>query len=448
MLISGPSGSGKSTLLLIMAGIIPDLIPGALDGRIDRNSGRLGIVLQNPEAQMVAPTVEEELAFGLENLGIPPEEMKKRIDTVLQQMDIVHLKHRLTGQLSGGERQKVSLASALTLEPTLLLLDEPTSYLDPQATRSFFAILKKMKSNLTVIIVEHKLEYVENLCDRFFELDEQGSLNNDYSLKYLFASCIKPAVDLNIPAAALEEKEVLKTEKLSHSYRDEACALKENTFALKQGETLAVMGPNGSGKTTLLEKLSKILPVEQSTLWLNGRDLSSLNAEQIYSQLMLLPQNPEHMFLTESVKEELNLSSSSIEAAAGQFRLENLLSQNPYSLSEGEKRRLTLACAFLDDRKIILLDEPTYSLDCSAFEALIQALKLLKENGASILMATHSPELAFLTADRFIILNEGKIAFIGTKEEMLAQEDEFIKYFIPYWERGKCRGLMNMYYPE
>ena len=447
VLLLGPSGCGKSTLLLILAGIIPEVIPGTLSGKIGRKTSRIALVLQNPEAQMIAPTVEEEIAFGLENQGIDPETIRERVQEILERFGIAHLREKPPSLISGGERQKVSLASVVAMKPDVLLLDEPTAYLDPESTQSFFQLLSELDCGLSVIIVEHKLEHVYPFMDRFYILDEQGRPAGEGSRDRFERASVLPwklhglAESHNGPGDTVREKpQIIRTEGLCHSYVNDEKVLQDISMELLAGETVTIMGPNGAGKTTLMEKMASLLPSSKSSIWLKGTDITSLSAQRVFSQLLLLPQNPEHFFLRESVEDELELvpHHPAINKVSERILLNGLLEQNPYRLSEGEKRRLTLACAFLDDRGILLMDEPAYGLDYSAYEALVHAVRELKRKGVSILMATHSPELAFLVSDRILILERGKLTFSGKPEEMLKQGEIPSSLYLPVWERIPC----------
>jgi energy-coupling factor transporter ATP-binding protein EcfA2 len=360
VLLLGPSGCGKSTLLLILAGIIPDIIPGAVSGRIGKETSKIGLVLQNPEAQMIAPTVEEEIAFGLENQGSAPEKIRGRMNEILKEFGISHLRKKPPALISGGERQKVSLASVLAMDPDILLLDEPTAYLDPESTDSFFQLLSRFNSELSIIIVEHKLEHVYRFMDRYYVLDQAGRISSEGSKDQFDRASFLPWKLHWLSESGRSSRQtkkhghpVIRTEELSHSYEPDKEVLQGVSLSLLRGETVTIMGPNGAGKTTLLEKITALLPSSDRSIWLCGRDMNALRAENILSQLMLLPQNPEHFFLRESVKDELTLVSdhADLDLVSERFQLNGLLCQNPYRLSEGEKRRLTLACAFIDDKK-------------------------------------------------------------------------------------------------
>lgn len=473
LLLTGPSGAGKSTLLSIIGGLIPRWVSGIVSGSVERATDSVAMVFQNPEAQMVAPTVEEEIGFGIENQGIERHEMRSRIREVASRFHIQELLPRSPSELSGGERQKVAFAAAFAMKPEILLLDEPTSYLDPTSTAEFLSLLDEIRGDITVILVEHKLDQAVKVADRLLRLSETGRLEelpfgrHFESSNYLPWRLRELAIDSSsthddgaddpegereADRAGPPDAPSLAVSQMSHSYGNGRLALKSLTLAVRRGESVAVMGPNGAGKTTLLAKLSGILENRAGALYLDGIDSARIGSRDRYGRLLYLPQNPEHFFLRETVAEELLLSEAGrpeatapaaaaqrTDNAARRFGLSHLGPRSPYSLSEGEKRRLNLACAFLDDRRLLLLDEPTFGLDYDAFERLVDSLRTLKRAGSSVLLVTHSPELAFLVADRILFLKEGELCFEGSPAEA-SSSAEFPVAYLPVWEREACPG--------
>ncbi|HUZ18271.1 MAG TPA: ABC transporter ATP-binding protein, partial [Spirochaetia bacterium] len=246
VLLIGRSGAGKSTLLAIIAGLVPDYVPGELSGSVERESDAIGIVFQNPEAQMVAPSVIEELAFALENRGVARGEMRSRIAGVASRFGLSNFLARAPAELSGGERQKVALASAITLRPEILLLDEPTSYLDPKATREFFELLELLPPETTVVMVEHKIDEALRHATRVIELTGSGELTEipfpegfdraaylPWRLKRLAetrtsGSYAEGAADGNVGSGAdgpMNRPALVRTVGLHHSYDDGQAAL-------------------------------------------------------------------------------------------------------------------------------------------------------------------------------------------------------------------------------
>lgn len=455
LLLLGPSGSGKSTLLYAMAGIIPSQVSAKLDGSIERHAAKVGVVLQNPEAQMIAPTVEEEIAFALENEGIPAAEIEARVTGVLQRFGIAALRKRSPSTLSGGECQKVSLAAAVAVEPEILFLDEPTAFLDPRATRSFFELLEALDPAVAVVMVEHKIEHVRRVLRRYLRIDrvegtgsgvvERGGISElsdreePLAAHYWFTGLERPAA-----AARHEVSPLLEVERLGHTYAPATAALTDVGFSVYPGETFVVMGPNGSGKSTLLDRIAALAhdgvrhrrTADPAPIRLHGRDVRRISGRRLYMQLFLMPQNPEHLFLKESVADEIALQDPTglrSAEAAELFGLTGIEERSPYSLSEGEKRRLNLCCAHLDPRELLLLDEPTYGLDAAAIVTLVKTLELLRKEGRTVVVVTHSPELAHLVADRLLVLTDGRVRFVGTPAELAESGDPALRDFLPQW---------------
>jgi len=465
VLLAGPSGAGKSTLLSIAAGFVPHYVAGTVEGELVLGTDRVSMVFQSPEAQMVAPTVREEIAFGPENLGRPAAEIRRLIDLLADKLGIADLLARSPSSLSGGEQQKVALAAALAMEPELLLLDEPTSYLDPDSTRTFFELLEGLDPRTAVLIVEHKLDQALAKVGRLLFLDESGLIADRGSpdrldlsefLPWRLAHLVSPNEESAAAASHSPSPVLLSTAELSHSYDGRKCVLEGVNLAVSPGEVVVVMGQSGAGKSTLLGRLAGLLPGRPGRVLLADVDVARARPSVRYARLLALPQNPEHFFLRETVADELVLAtncgaerprrgaaagapSELATEAARAFRLGSLLGQSPFSLSEGEKRRLNLACAFLDDRPLLLLDEPTYGLDYDAFEQLVASLRLLASRGAAIVVVTHSPELAWLVADRIVLLEHGRTVRSFSPANPTETLSTLPERYLPVWRRERSR---------
>ncbi len=473
VLLAGPSGAGKSTLLSVAAGLVPRYVAGTVEGELALATDRVAIVFQSPEAQMVAPTVREEMAFGPENRGRPAAEIRRLIDRLAESLGLANLLERSPASLSGGEQQKVALAAALALEPALLLLDEPTSYLDPDSTRTFFELLDGLEPQTAILIVEHKLDQALDKVGRVLFLDGDGRITDrgspdrldldeflPWRLAHLALPERPPAAAANHPASA----GLLSAADVSHSYDGKRKVLDGVSLAVSPAEIVVVMGRSGAGKSTLLGRLAGLLPGRAGQVLLSELDVARARPSQRYGRLLALPQNPEHFFLRETVADELALASSRGAArsrggpgpgatsghaaaldgpgaeAARLFRLESLLPRSPFSLSEGEKRRLNLACAFLDDRPLLLLDEPTYGLDYDAFEQLTLSLRLLASRGAATIVVTHSPELSWLVADRIVLLEGGLVVRSFSPSDPGKELSMLPERYLPVWRRERSRS--------
>lgn len=439
ILIRGPSGSGKSTLLLLMAGLAPEYVSGVLSGTVERLYRSMGVVLQNPEAQIITPTVEEEIAFSLENDGMPASAIRARTAEILDRLGISHLAKRHPLSLSGGECQRVSLASALAREPEILFLDEPTSYLDPDSSGAFFEALRILPERTAVVVVEHRIEAAAAFCARAWEVVPGGGLvSSDFrtyplpegsrtgranpsvgigledpaDLPGLPSAAVPTATEaagLGTSASTPTAPPALEVRGLSHSFEGLSPLFRNIDLTVPSGRIAALTGPSGCGKTTLLAGIARILNPGSGSIRIAGRDSASMNPRDFHSALLYIPQNPEHMFVAETVRAELGLSGPAAFESAERYGLDGLLDRNPYRLSEGEKRRLNLCIALAERRPLYLLDEPTYGLDDTARSALVRDLGALAESGAGVLFVSHDEEFVFAVSDTVYRMRDGAV---------------------------------------
>ncbi len=406
ILIRGPSGSGKSTLLQILAGLAPEYVSGALTGTVERLYDSMGVVLQNPEAQVVTPTVEEEVAFSLENDGVEVPEIRRRISGVLDRLGIGGLSERHPLSLSGGECQRVSLAAALAREPDILFLDEPTAYLDRASASSFFEALSKLPARTAVVVVEHRIETAASVCSRAWEVTPRGGLiPSDFRTSPPLSAPPRPSGEAvgPVPPPALEVRG------LSHRYGTGAPVLRDVDLVVPAGRVAGLTGPSGCGKTTLLGRIARILPPGPGSIRIAGQDAPARKPAAFHASLMYIPQNPEHLFVAERVREELGLSGDPALELAERFGLAGRLDSNPYRLSEGEKRRLNLCVALAERRPLCLLDEPTYGLDDSARDILVRDIRTLASSGTGVLMVSHDEEFLAAASDVVLRMKDGGI---------------------------------------
>ncbi|MCX7948869.1 MAG: ATP-binding cassette domain-containing protein [Treponemataceae bacterium] len=427
VLLFGASGSGKSTLLQILAGLAPEHTGGELTGTRRLLYRRRGVVLQNPEAQIITPTVIEELAFPLENEGVAPEEILRRAEDALSRFGMTGFAQRHPLSLSGGECQRLSLACALMGNPEVLFLDEPTSFLDEERAIQFFKDLRQLPPEITVILVEHRYELLADFCHRWIKVEkgklyeEEGPPRSALAASTVVSSQNSPPV-LEDPSR--EEPEgsrkvgqslaaapsthsppqranpLLEIRHLSHSYPGGPSLFQNLSLSLPHGTCLALQGPSGCGKTTVLKKILRLLPVEKGKIFIEGKDGALLTQEALYSYIAYVPQNPEHLFIADTVREELHLALSQGERnsapshsrafeLAERFSLTHRLGTNPFKLSEGEKRRLTLCIALAMGRPLIIMDEPTYGLDQENRLILLELLNQSIREQQTILMVSH-----------------------------------------------------------
>lgn len=474
VLVVGNSGTGKSTLLRCFNGLIPHFYGGTISGEIRVQgldpvrcqphgmSAVVGFVFQDPEAQFVVDTVEAELAFAMENHALPQATMRKRIEEVLDQLSIAHLRHRRISTLSGGEKQRVAIASVLTLEPKVLVLDEPTSQLDPQAAEEVLTALHKLNTDLglTIILSEHRLERVVQYADRIIYLPGDGLPPIDGAPQDVLPQLdlVPPLIrlgkalgwnplpltikDARRKAAELELKptppkgrraispeapvEILVND-LWYAYNGHP-ALKGVHLTIRRGEIVAVMGRNGSGKTTLLKHFVGLLQPRRGVVQVRGMDTRRVSVDELIAVVGYVPQNPNALLFADTVREELAFTRQShglplegIETLLTPLGLAELAERYPRDLSAGERQRVALAAILAAEPKIILLDEPTRGLDYVQKNALIRILQLEQSKGHTIILATHDVELVAAIADRVIILGDGEVIVDGDVREVMTR---------------------------
>lgn len=420
VVITGPSGCGKSTLLYLLNRLYPDNCDGEVSGTVTlfgKNAKsyapgeinhRIATVFQDPDAQFCMPTVEQELAFTLENLRVPVAEMDERIAEVLELTGLTELRHTVIQTLSGGMKQRVATACALVMRPEVLLLDEPVSHLDPYTTRQFIAWLDALQQQLelTIVAVEHRLDLWETFFDRRICLERRGALISD--------TPFTPVHPLVYPArtASIRSEVAVCTDGLAVEMKDRTL-LSDVSFKSRHGEITVIAGPNGSGKSTLIKALCGIYKTSAGTVR-SGR-------------VGYVPQSPEYLFLTKSVAEELAFSgiseASELEELMERLRLDEIKDAHPFSVSHGQKRRVAIGAMLADQRHVLMLDEPTSGQDGAALLELFHLLDARAREGATVFVVTHDMEFAAAVADSVLLVKEGKLTGKFRAEYLWRQED-------------------------
>ena len=389
VLLQGPSGSGKSTLAGLLAGVMRDPDDGTGRGDISVSGGTArGLVLQQPENQTVMARVHDDVAFGLENSLVAPSDMQARIDQALADVGLELDADHPTRELSGGQRQRLALAGALAMEPGLLILDEPTSSLDPEGVTAVLAAIERVLSarDITLVVIDHDPSRWWGLVDRVITM-EGGHLVSDAPITGPTPSLAQ--VEASVPA--LLGDEVLVAHDLVVS-RDGSTSLEGPlNFSVRAGEILAIRGPNGSGKTTLAMTLAGLLPPPQGSVSVAGINPHPLGSRELSTLVGVVPQNPAHCFFRSSVRAELGAVGA--EDLARQWGLSHVLEHHPLSLSGGQQRRLALALAIQAGQKLLVLDEPSQSLDSAGIGELVRSLQQAMEGGMAVVMATHDDAL-------------------------------------------------------
>ena len=416
-LVAGDSGGGKSTLLRLFSGLVPQFHGGRISGRaevagldplrtpIARLAQRVGLVFQDVETQSVYGTVEREIAFGLENLGVARAEMHDRVDEAMASLGIEGLRSRRLSTLSGGERQRVQLASVLVLRPALVALDEPTSQLDPWGAAAVLAACRGLADEgRAVVVAEHRLEMVAPAADRTLTVDH-GQVMAGVAGGVAGASN-RPHVRMPRTRTSSDDTAwELSGVAAGHVRgRTQEPVLSDIFLAGGRGEVVALLGPNGSGKTTLLRTLAGLLPPLAGAV------------RRPAGRTAYLPQNPGALLHLPTVRDEVALTlrrTGSREAPAKMldaFGLTRLSDRYPRDLSSGERQRAALAAALAGSPTLVLLDEPPRGMDAAARRSLAAAVQTLTAGGAAVVLATHDTDLAATLADRTVELRAGRAA--------------------------------------
>jgi energy-coupling factor transport system ATP-binding protein len=471
LLIAGSSGCGKTTLARCINGLIPRSYGGTRSGKVllqGKEVGELtlvqvaqvvGTLLQDPERQIVASNVYNEIAFGPENLGLPRAEIIERVDQVMRRLKIEHLRTRDTFTLSGGEKQKVALAGLLVMKPSILLLDEPLASLDPASAHEALTVFRSLADEgTTILLVEHRVEdALEARPDRLLYMQDGrlgylGPITDlppgiDHHQVKLPAEWVvrrtrelKESVKAHGPAQAQTDgKTLVAFENVGFSYSaDLPQVLKNVTLDIRQGDMIAVLGPNGAGKSTLVKHAIGLLRPTSGRVLVNGQDTRHLSVAQVARTLGYVFQSPTHMLFAPTVREELAFGPQNLGYSADEIErnvkeslttvnLNGLEDYPPLGLSFGQQKRTTIASVLAMRSKIMVMDEPTAGQDFANYTRFMDAMcsadegrkSLLSENFAATLFITHDIDLAVTYANRVLVVGNGQIVADGKPEEVL-----------------------------
>jgi energy-coupling factor transport system ATP-binding protein len=477
VLVVGSSGSGKSTLLRCLNGLVPHFSGGTFAGRVlvagrDTRTTQprdladvVGLVFQDPEAQSVAEATSDEIAFAMENLELAPAVMRRRLEEVLDLLHLAPLRERQLSSLSGGERQRVAIAAVLAAQPSVLLLDEPTSQLDPQGAEEVLGALERLvhELGLTVVLAEHRLERVAGFADRVLRMEAGRLVGDGPPREVLGASPLAPPVtalgrlagwtplpltvrEARRQAAPLRERlrpaptparrraaggPLLEIERLRVAYPGRE-ALRGVDLEVAGGEVVALMGRNGAGKTTLLRAAMGLVPAGGGRVRLGGRPVAGRRTAELAMQAVFVPQDPSAALFAETVEREVaftarnhGLPREAVGATLADLGLQDLRDHHPRDLSAGQRLLVALAAVLVAGPPLLLLDEPTRGLDAPSKQRLVELLAARRAAGAAVVLATHDVELAARIADRVALLAEGEIVASGPVDQVLSESAVF-----------------------
>jgi len=491
ILVTGPSAGGKSSLCRCINGLIPHFYGGKVAGRVEVQglntlehspkelATRVGMIFQDPENQLVTLDVEREIAFGLENLAFPRDLIAKRIEESLDTLGISALRHRPIHELSGGEKQKVAIASVLALHPEILILDEPTSELDPKSAEEVLSIVQRLNDELgiTIILIEHRLDRVIQHTDRLVVLDggriivdgkTRNALHDNYQEISEAGVGMPPVIKLahqleimgitgNRTPLSVKEgrmmfqgafqrtsgqspqrgersvgRPIIEVKKLWHVYPDGPTALKNISLRISEGEFVAIMGRNASGKTTLVKHFNSLLKPTKGSVVVDGIDTRKTTIAELAKKVGFVFQNPNDHLFADTAEEEIGFALKNfgfdnekirlrVDQVLERFELNEYRRQYPRALSGGEKQRVALASVLAIQPKILILDEPTRGMEYRLKAELMNFLREYAGQGNTVILVTHDVETVAEYADRVVLLGEGKVVVDGNKRDVLSK---------------------------
>ncbi|MFD5907698.1 ABC transporter ATP-binding protein [Streptomyces massasporeus] len=492
VLLAGPSGVGKSTVLGAVSGLVPHFTGGTLRGRVtvagrDTRTHKpreladvVGTVGQDPLSHFVTDTVEDELAYGMESLGLAPDVMRRRVEETLDLLGLAGLRDRPIATLSGGQQQRVAIGSVLTPHPGVLVLDEPTSALDPAAAEEVLAVLQRLVHDLgtTVLMAEHRLERVIQYADRVVLLPSPGAppILGDPAEVMAVSPVYPPVVALGrladwtplpltvrdarrraahlkqqLENAPLEGRGELRDQPHAARTRQHSApptpvgdvralsvtrariqALSHVDLTITPGETIALMGRNGAGKSTLLNSLVGLVKPSSGTVRVGEATPHRTAPKDLVRKVGLVPQEPRDLLYADTVAAECAAADQDAGADPGTCRalVTELLpgvtdDTHPRDLSEGQRLALALAVVLTARPPLLLLDEPTRGLDYAAKARLVTVLRALAAEGHAIVLATHDVELAAELAHRVVLLAEGEVIADGPTADIVVSSPSF-----------------------
>jgi energy-coupling factor transport system ATP-binding protein len=482
VVVMGRSGAGKTTLARCLNRAIPSYQPGALSGEVwidgaERSAadvaalaGIVGLVTQDFEAQLFSTNVALEVAFGMEQLGVDRRQMRERVAQALARVGLAGFERRDPSTLSGGEKQRLSIAAVLAMRPKLIVFDEPTTDLDPLGKREIFAVLRSLRAQgVGVVLIEHEIEACrgadrlvlmsggriaedappDDLLRRVDRLGELGVAAGDLDRlaaalgrRGRFAGVAEAAAELAArgplrgpaaePPGAGEPLVALRD--VDFAYPEGPPVLRGISTQLRAGELVALIGANGSGKTTLSKHLNGLLRPGGGTVELRGRDLTTLSLEEAASDVGYVFQNPDHQIFADTVLAEVRFAAENLDlpeteiaerarSAIAAVGLEGGEEEDPFGLGKGHRQRLAVASLLVLRPRLLILDEPTTGLDVVEQREMMQLLGRLRDGGTCVLVITHAPWVVAEWAQRCLVLERGALIFDGPARQFLVDTE-------------------------
>jgi energy-coupling factor transport system ATP-binding protein len=435
VLLTGATGSGKSTLAKCLSGFIPRIIEGEFSGSImidnkevsqlsiSEYAKKVSLVQQDPDGQICTLNVADEIAFGPENFGIPSNELDNLVTESLDAVDASHLRERSTQELSGGEKQRIIISSMLACQPNYLLLDEPSSSLDPRGTAKLRDVLTGLRSKgLGILIIEHQFPAFLTVADRILRISE-GKIEPWVPDEPVSKSTRRPDIESSKP-------ETIRMREVSFSYGTRK-AINKVSITISQGELVALMGDNGSGKTTFLGVVAGLLQPDEGEILLEKTAFNSLKHREIAEKIGVVFQNPNHQIFERTVWKEHTLGlevlghdiedySVTAEQTLDQVGLLDMRERNPFSLSHGQKRRLNVSSVTIHKPKVFLFDEPFIGQDAEGRRIISQKMEDHVKTKGTCIVVTHDPIFARQFCNRIIFMDKGSILLDGPPHSVLS----------------------------